>query len=70
MSLNLKGALRNAGKGEINYLSDEDGNFITDKEAREYINECISKGYKLMPVPSCEGFDPYEKGCPGHDITE
>lgn len=69
MSINLEGLLRNYGKKKIEIFEDENGNFLSDKEARIYIQECLSKGWKLIPMGGedvCEGFDYFSGGCPGH----
>ena len=69
-SINLEGLLKNYGRRKIRIFSDENGNEISDKEARKHIAEQLAKGHKLMCMSGndCEGFDPFEKGCPGHKI--
>ncbi|HEY1033974.1 MAG TPA: hypothetical protein VGE09_03220 [Pseudoxanthomonas sp.] len=37
--------------------------------AREAFNELIDKlrqGHRFIKCGDCDGFDPFEKGCPGH----
>ena len=47
----------------------DNGKECTDKEARDYLKECLNKGYKVIPFGECEGFD-YQTGCPGHTKSE
>jgi len=71
MSMNLQGVLRNMKGKKIRFFSDDEGNEISDKEARAYIDECLEKGWKVIPMGGegvCEGFD-YQKGCLGHPIN-
>jgi len=73
MSINLEGMLRNYGKKKINIFEDEDGKIISDKEARIYIQQCLSKGWKVIPMGGndcCEGFDYSGGGCPGHEVKD
>jgi hypothetical protein len=71
MSLNIKGALRNYGKKSMKGLITEDnGAEWTDKMVRDYLQECLVKGWTKIPMGDCEGFDYFEHGCPGHPITK
>lgn len=71
MSVNLEGMLRNYKGKKINVMEDDDGRILTDKEARAEIARLQALGHKLMPTnKNCEGFDPFEKGCPGHEVKE
>ena len=70
MSMNLEGVLRNYKGKKINFFNDENGKELTDKEARQYIQECLGKGWKKIPLggeDNCEGFDYLGGGCPGHE---
>lgn len=68
MSLSLEGLLRNMKGKKIRVFNDENGNEVSDKEARIYIDECLAKGWKVIPMSdNCEGFN-YQTGCPGHKI--
>lgn len=69
MSLNIAGALKCYGKKSMKGLITEDnGAEWTDKMVRDYLHECLSNGYKLIPCAgkNCVGFD-YQTGCPGHE---
>lgn len=46
---------------------------LNDSEARQFLNECIEKGYKCLPLcnsDDCPDFDYYGGGCPGHAVEE
>lgn len=55
---------------KINFLDDDNGRQMSDKEARAAIAELQAKGHKLIPSGDCEGFDPFGGGCPGHPVIE
>ncbi|WP_427147258.1 hypothetical protein, partial [Rhizobium leguminosarum] len=57
MCTNIDGLLRNMKGKKINFLSDENGKEMSDKEARAAIAELQAKGHKLIPSGECEGFD-------------
>jgi hypothetical protein len=67
ITCNIEGLLRNYKRKKINFLTDDEGNLLTDKQAREALSKLQQKGYKLIPNDECEGFDPYGGGCPGHE---
>jgi len=62
MSVNIEGMLRNYKGKKINFVDDDNGNRMTDKEARAEIAKLQALGHKLMPTATCEGFDPFGKG--------
>ncbi len=67
MSVNLEGVLRNYKGRKINFFSDDKGKQLTDKQARKAIADLQALGHKKMCCSNdCEGFDPFEHGCPGH----
>ena len=68
MSTNIEGLLRNMKGKKINFMSDDNGNDLSDKDARKGIAELQKLGHKLIPSGDCEGFDPFGGGCPGHPI--
>ena len=62
MSMSLEGCLRNFKGKKIRIFSDDDGNELTDREARIYISECLNKGWRVIPMGDCPDFD-YQNGC-------
>lgn len=71
MSVNLQGLLNNYKRKKINLMSDEKGNQLSDSEARAEIARRLALGHKLMCCAgddACEGYDPFEKGCPWHEV--
>ena len=71
MSTSIEGMLRNCKGHKINFIDDDNGRPMTDKQARAEIAKLQAMGHKLIPSSNnCEGFDPFGKGCPGHDIEE
>lgn len=73
MSLNLEGLLRNHKNKKINIFDKDEGGQASDKEARQYVQECLNKGWKVIPLGGedcCEGFDFFGGGCPGHPVIE
>lgn len=66
LSLNIEGAFRNFGRRKMTgLLQDDDGTNLSDKEVRDYLNECLVKGWKVIPCGDCDNFD-YQTGCKGH----
>jgi hypothetical protein len=55
---------------KINFLDDDNGKTLSDKEARAEIAKLQALGHKLIPSGDCEGFDPFGGGCPGHPIGD
>jgi len=70
MSTNIEGMLRNMKGRKINFLDDDNGKALSDKEARTAIAKLQALGHKLIPSGDCEGFDPFGGGCPGHPIGD
>lgn len=70
MSTNIEGVLRNYKNRKINFIDDENGNTLSDSEARKVLAELQAEGHKLIPCGDCEGFDSFGKGCPGHPVEE
>jgi len=70
MSMNIEGCLRNHQGKKITIMDRDDGTRATDKEARQFLQECLAKGWRVIPMDAdgCTTFD-YQKGCPGHEIT-
>lgn len=65
MTWNIAGALKKSDKHLDGLMQYDDGRFLSGKEAREYLQGCLVKGWRVLPLGDCEGFD-YDKGCPGH----
>lgn len=69
MCMSIEGCLRNYKRRKINIFTNEDGTKTSDKDARKYLAECQSKGWKVIPLgEACEGFDYFGGGCQGHLI--
>lgn len=64
MSMNIQGLIRNTGKRSMKgFFTDENGKQLSDKEAREYLDECLEKGWRVIPMSDkCKNFD-YQDGC-------
>lgn len=43
----------------------DDGRSMTPDEARAELFSCLRKGWKVIPLGSCDNFD-YQHGCQGH----
>ena len=69
MSLDIRGVLKhNLGKKSLKGLFDKDnGQPCTHEEAQDYLFDCLSKGWELLPMGDCDNFD-YKTGCKGHEI--
>jgi hypothetical protein len=71
MSCNIAGLIRNTGKKSMKgFFTMDNGKDCTNKEARDYLQECLSKGWRVIPFNGkCDNFD-YQTGCPGHTIED
>lgn len=67
MCIDIRGLLEHRlGKKSLKgFFTKEDGTDCTDREARDYLYDCLSKGWKKIPMGECDNFD-YETGCKGH----
>lgn len=71
MSVNIEGLLLNYKRKKITFMEDDDGRTMSDSEARIELAKLQKLGHKLICCSNeCEGFDPFGKGCPGHDIPD
>lgn len=70
VSVNLVGLIENYKGRKITFFEDDEGNKLSDKEAREEIQRHLNLGHKMLPIEGCEGFDPFGGGCPGHLIED
>lgn len=62
--------LRNYEGKSMQGFFDIDGRPATDEEVRQYLAECLAKGWKKIPGGDCEAFDHFGGGCPGHLVEE
>jgi len=69
IATSIEGLLRNFKRKKINFLTDDDGKFISDFEARKELKEMLAKGQRLIRSSGCTKFDPV-KGCLGHTKEE
>lgn len=74
MSVDLNGLLKITGKKSLKgFMTDDNGHVLSDKECRDYIQECLDKGWVCIPLGSsgcCPDFDYFGGGCPGHKVEE
>lgn len=50
----------------ITFIDDDEGNTLTDAQARDWLMDCLVQGKEKLPLGKpCEGFS-YTTGCPGH----
>lgn len=67
---NIVGLLRNSkGLSMEGLMTKDDGTPCTDKEVRDYLAECLEKGWRVIPVGDCSNFD-HQTGCQGHPDKE
>lgn len=67
LSQPIAGLLRNYPVGTLDFVLDDKGNALSDKEARLRLNNMLEQGQKVIPTTSeCVGFD-FVTGCPGHE---
>ena len=69
MATSIEGLLHHYKRKKINFLTDQDGNFISDFQARKELKQMLANGQKLIKSDGCSKFDP-EKGCLGHTKEE
>ena len=43
------------------------GRKLSHEEARDYLYDCLAKGWKVIPYGECDNFD-YQTGCKGHSL--
>lgn len=64
----IRGMLRyHSRKGSLKgvFTDTETGRKLSDEEAREYLYDCLAKGWRVLPMGDCDNFD-YQTGCKGH----
>ena len=67
MCADIRGMLNNhSRKGSLKgVFKDDAGNKVSDEDAREYLYDCLAKGWQVIPFGDCDNFD-YQTGCKGH----
>lgn len=70
LSVSINGLLANFKRKKITFMIDDNGKEMSDKQAREELARLQYLGHKLIKTCECEGFDPFENGCPGHEIQD
>jgi len=74
MSININGILKNFKRRKMTGLFDDKNSLpVSDKLAREYLDYCLKKGWKLIPMcheNECPEFDHFGGGCPGHNTIK
>ncbi len=71
MSMDICGILDMFRGRSMRGIIEQEGKGLSDREARNYLNDCLSKGYKVIPMSEddeCPEFDYFGGGCPGHGI--
>lgn len=69
MCADIRGMLHNHSRKNSlkNVFRDEKtGRMLSDFEAREYLYDCLAKGWRVIPMSNCNNFD-YHTGCKGHE---
>jgi len=68
MCADIRGMLENnTRKNSLKgVFKDDDGRSLTHEEAREYLYDCLAKGWRVIPYGDCDNFD-YKTGCKGHE---
>lgn len=69
-SVDIRGFLENTRRKDISgIITDDNGKELNDYEARNFLYDCLSKGWKVIPScdsEKCPDFDYFGNGCPGH----
>lgn len=66
--LDIRGALLNWEDRMFDKMfKNDDGSTMSWREAKLKLMDELAAGRNYIPYGSCEGFDPVEKGCPGHE---
>lgn len=64
MCMSLRGVLKNklGNKTLAGLFTKNDGTDCSHNEAIDYISDCLSKGWRVIPMGDCPKFD-YQDGC-------
>ncbi|HBC94802.1 MAG TPA: hypothetical protein DCZ10_18370 [Pelotomaculum sp.] len=59
MCADIRGMLENnTRKGSLKgVFEDETGRRLSHEEARDYLYDCLAKGWKVVPIGDCDNFD-------------
>jgi hypothetical protein len=63
MCIDIEGLIRNKGKKSMAGIISG----YSDGMVRQYMSECLTKGWRVIPIGECNNFD-YQTGCKGHNI--
>jgi len=68
MCADIRGMLNNhSRKGSLKnvFRNSKTGETLSDHDAREYLYDCLAKGWRVIPMGDYDNFD-YQTGCKGH----
>ena len=55
MCADIRGMLRNhSRKGSLKGVFTDNGRKLSDDEAREYLYDCLAKGWRVIPFGDCD----------------
>ena len=69
MSTSIEGLLHHFKRKKINFVTDNDGSYMSDAEARKQLREMLARGERYIKSDKCFNFDS-QNGCPGHTKEE
>ena len=68
--MSIRGTLENYRRKKMDGLfRDKSGKHVSDRESRDYLYDCLAKGWRVIPLGDCDNFD-YQEGCKGHSAEE
>ena len=70
MCADIRGMLKNNTRKDSlkGALKDDTGRALSRDEARDYLYDCLAKGWRVIPYGDCDNFD-YQTGCQGHSAA-
>lgn len=69
LSLDIEGGMQHA-KDLVGAITLDDGKTLnTVKEVKDFLKDCLKKGWKSLPCGDCDNFD-YQTGCKGHPVPD
>ena len=71
MCIDIRGFLNFYRNKSMAYLMTDEktGRYLTSKQAREYLEDCLANGWRVLPLGDCDNFD-HMTGCKGHPVKE